>query len=41
MFWHMDGGSTIQYLRSTDGGASFEPLKEIVTGVYSLRGICR
>ena len=38
MFWHMDGGSTIQYLRSTDGGASFEPLKEIVTGVHSLRG---
>ena len=38
MFWHMDGSNPIQYLRSTDGGASFEPLKEIVTGVHSLRG---
>ena len=38
IFWHMDGADSIQYLRSTDGGATFEPVRTIVTGVSSLRG---
>ncbi len=41
--WHVggegsDAGSTIEYMRSTDGGASFEAQKSIVTGVHSLKG---
>lgn len=36
--WHPDGGSTIEYLRSIDGGKTFEAQKTIVTGVHSLRG---
>lgn len=36
--WHPDGGSTIEYMRSTDGGETFEAQKTIVTGVHSLRG---
>ncbi len=38
IFWHYDGSNSIQYLRSTDGGETFEPMKEVVTGVVSLRG---
>jgi hypothetical protein len=38
ILWHNDGSNSIQYLRSTDGGVSFEPMKEVVTGVVSLRG---
>ncbi len=36
--WHPDGGNSIEYMRSTDGGESFEAQKSIVTGVHSLRG---
>jgi hypothetical protein len=36
--WHYDGGNTIEYMRSTDGGETFEAQKPIVTGVHSLRG---
>jgi hypothetical protein len=36
--WHPDGGTTIEYMRSTDGGETFEPQKTIVTDVHSLRG---
>lgn len=38
ILWHNDGSNSIQYLRSTDGGVSFEPIKQVVTGVVSLRG---
>jgi hypothetical protein len=38
ILWHVDGSSEIKYLRSTDGGASFEPVKTVVTGITSLRG---
>jgi hypothetical protein len=38
VFWHDDGGSTVRYLRSTDGGQTFEPVREVVTGLSSLRG---
>ena len=43
--WHFDSednggpaGTTIEYMRSTDGGDSFEVQRSIVTGVQSLRG---
>src|SRR5260221_425204 len=43
--WHQDGegagggaGTTIEYVRSTDGGESFQAQKKAVTGVVSLRG---
>jgi hypothetical protein len=36
--WHVDGSTTIEYRRSTDGGDTFEAQKSIVTGVHSLRG---
>ena len=41
--WHIGGegsaaGTTIEYLRSTNGGETFEPQKTIVTDVHSLRG---
>jgi hypothetical protein len=35
--WHMDGGTTVEYMRSTDGGATFEAQKSIATNVKSLR----
>jgi hypothetical protein len=38
ILWHNDGTGAIQYLRSTDGGNNFEPVKTVVTGVQSLRG---
>jgi hypothetical protein len=38
ILWHGDGGITIRYLRSTDGGASFEPVRTVVSGMESLRG---
>jgi hypothetical protein len=38
ILWHNDGSGVIQYLRSTDGGNTFEPLRTVVTGVKSLRG---
>lgn len=38
ILWHAQGSNSIQYLRSTDGGVSFEPIKEVVTGVVSLLG---
>jgi hypothetical protein len=38
ILWHLDGGSEITYLRSTDGGETFEPVRTVVTGVSSLRG---
>jgi hypothetical protein len=36
--WHDDGYGTIKYLRSADGGETFEPVRTIVDGVESLRG---
>ena len=43
--WFFDGedsiaspGTTIEYVRSTDGGATFEPQRSIVSGVHGLRG---
>jgi hypothetical protein len=43
--WYYDGedgpaqpGSTIEYVRSVDGGDSFEAQKSIVKGVHGLRG---
>jgi hypothetical protein len=36
--WHHDGGTTIDYRRSTDGGETFEEQKSIVQKVHSLRG---
>ncbi|MGO4395231.1 hypothetical protein AB4Z46_28125 [Variovorax sp. M-6] len=38
IFWHDDASSTIKSLRSTDGGATFEPQHTVVDGVVSLRG---
>jgi len=38
ILWHMDGSTEITYLRSTDGGETFEPQRTIVSGVSSLRG---
>ena len=38
ILWHNDGSSDISYLRSTDGGNTFEPVKTAVTGMTSLRG---
>jgi hypothetical protein len=38
LLWHMDGSDSIQYLRSTDGGDTFEPVRTVVTGMSSLRG---
>lgn len=38
IFWHNDGSGAIQYLRSTDGGETFEPVRTVVTGISSLRG---
>jgi hypothetical protein len=38
IFWHTDASKTIQYLRSTDGGATFDPVRVIVDDVHSLRG---
>ncbi len=34
--WHYPGSSTIKYTRSLDGGETFDPQKDIVTGVASL-----
>ena len=36
--WHPDGSTTIEYMRSTDGGETFEQQKTIVNNVHSLRG---
>lgn len=38
IFWHNDGSGEIRYLRSTNGGESFETSKVVVTGLESLRG---
>jgi hypothetical protein len=38
ILWHNDGSGEISYLRSTDGGNSFEPVATVVTGMTSLRG---
>ena len=38
ILWHNDGSSTIQYLRSTDGGNTFSSVSTVVSGVFSLRG---
>jgi len=38
ILWHNDGGTTVQYLRSTDGGQSFSQVQTVVQGVVSLRG---
>lgn len=38
ILWHNDSSSQINYLRSTDGGNSFEPVRTVVTGMQSLRG---
>ena len=41
ILWHTDYGNTdheISYLRSSDGGNTFEPIKTVVTGMSSLRG---
>jgi hypothetical protein len=38
ILWHNDGSTEIRYLRSTDGGNSFEPVKVVVSGIESLRG---
>jgi hypothetical protein len=34
----MDGSDAVQYLRSTDGGDTFEPVRTVVSGMSSLRG---
>jgi hypothetical protein len=34
--WHVPGSSTIQYIRSSDGGDSFQQEKTIATGVASM-----
>jgi hypothetical protein len=34
--WHMRGSDTIEYMRSTNGGATFEAQKSIVTSVHDL-----
>ena len=33
-----EGATTIEYMRSTNGGETFEAQKSVVTGVHSLRG---
>lgn len=38
IFWHIPGSSTIAYLRSTDGGTTFEPVQNVVDGMTSLTG---
>ncbi|MFL5780121.1 MAG: sialidase family protein [Thermoleophilaceae bacterium] len=38
IFWHMDASNSIEHVRSTDGGETFEPQRSIVTDVKSLRG---
>lgn len=38
ILWHNDSSNEIRYLRSTDGGNSFEPVQIVVTGMESLRG---
>jgi hypothetical protein len=38
ILWHNDASSEIRYLRSTDGGNTFEPMTIVVSGVESLRG---
>jgi hypothetical protein len=37
IMWHNEGGTTINYIRSTDGGNTFEPQQTIVSGLTSLR----
>lgn len=37
ILWHNDNSSEIRYIRSTDGGNTFEPVKVVVSGVESLR----
>ncbi len=37
LFWHPDGEADIRYLRSTDGGETFEPVKVVAQGISSLR----
>jgi hypothetical protein len=38
ILWHTDNGTTVQYLRSTDGGETFSQIRTVVQGVVSLRG---
>ena len=38
IFWHNDASDSVFYLRSTDGGNTFEPLRTVVQGLASLRG---
>ncbi len=38
ILWHNDSSSEIRYIRSTDGGNTFEPMKVVVSGMESLRG---
>lgn len=38
ILWHNDKSSGIEYLRSTDGGNSFELVKTVVSDMKSLRG---
>jgi hypothetical protein len=38
IFWNDDGTDAIQYLRSTDGGETFEPVHSVVSGLVGLRG---
>ena len=38
ILWHVPGSAAIYYVRSTDGGNSFERPKRVVEGVHSLSG---
>jgi hypothetical protein len=38
ILWHNDASDSVLYLRSTDGGNTFEPLRTVVQGLVSLRG---
>ena len=37
IFWHNEGSDAIHYLRSTDGGVTFDPLRIVVQPITSLR----
>src|SRR5262249_3677968 len=41
IFWHNEGGSTIDYIRSTDGGNTVEQQRTIGSGMSTLAPGCR
>ncbi len=38
ILWHDDASDTVMYMRSTDGGNTFQPMSTVVQGLVSLRG---